>query len=106
MKIRDNDKLRIKGKPFWNPSGWIWVHTSGQEAVPYGIEKAKLLTARPFIDSRGAAAIEFSVANERTFLSTILRLDGQVDTLAFCSQMNELRGFTLKEIGDMEITVG
>ncbi len=105
MKLRENNKLKMKGKPLWNPSAWIWVHTTGHEASPQNIEQAKLLTARAFTDSLGGAAIEFSVAHERTFLSTILRLDGHVNTPAFCNQINELRGFTLRQIGDMEITV-
>lgn len=106
MKLRDNKNLRMEGAPLWNPSAWIWVHTIGHTVSPDGIERAKLVTARPFTDNDGCAAIEFSVAHERTLLSTVLRLDGEVDTPALCSRLNELRGLTLREIADMEITVG
>jgi hypothetical protein len=104
MKLRENKNLRWQGKPLWNPPAWMWVHTIGHTASPERIEEAKLLTARPFTDNDGRAAIEFSVAHQRTLLSTILRLDGPVDTPALCCQLNELRGLTLREIGDMEIT--
>jgi hypothetical protein len=106
MKLCENQNLRWQGKPLWNPSAWMWLHTIGHTASPEGIEKAKLVTARPFTDKDGRAAIEFSVAHQRTLLSTILRLDGPVNTPALCSQLNELRGLTLREIGDMEITLG
>ena len=106
MKLRENKNLRWQGKPLWNPSVWTWVHTIGHTASPHGIEKAKLINARPFTDNDGCAAIEVSVAHERTLFSTILRLDGAVDTPMLCSQLNELRGLTLREIGDMEITIG
>jgi hypothetical protein len=105
MRLQESQKFLWQGKPFWNPSAWTWVHTFGRTGHPDRIEKARLATARPFTDKDGTAAIELSVALERTRFSTLLRLDDSAGIPRLSKQLNALRGFTLKEIGEMEIPV-
>jgi hypothetical protein len=103
MKLRESKKLLWQGKPFWNPLAWTWVHTFGRAGHPDRIEKARLATARPFTDRDGTATIELSVALKRTRFSTLLRLDDSARIPRLSKQLNELRGFTLKEISEMDI---
>ena len=103
MKLRTNPKLKWQGNPVWDPSSWSWVHTIGLNTSPSGVEDGKLVNARFFTDNDRVAVIELSVAFEGLRCSTLLRLDDSSSIVSLSKQLNALRGFTLKEIGDMDI---
>jgi len=104
MQLRTNPKLKWQGKPVWDPPSWSWVHTVGLPAAPGVIQQGKLVSARPFSDGTGTAAIELTVAFEGVSCSTLLRLDDSTFIPMLSEQLKELRGFTLKQIGEMELT--
>ena len=104
MRLRNNPKLRWNAEPLWDPASWKWVYSVGVPTVPGSIADGKLASARAFSDSEGIPAIELTVSFNRTMCSTILRLDDAASTTRFAQQLNELRGFTLKQIGEMDIS--
>src|ERR1043166_6529717 len=104
MQLRTNPKLKWQGQPVWDPPSWSWVHTVGLPAAPGVIQQGKLVSARPFSDGTGTAAIELTVAFEGVICSTLLRLDDSALIPLLSEQLKELRGFTLKQIGEMELT--
>ena len=73
-------------------------------AAPGVIQQGKLVSARSFADRGSVAAIELTVAFEGVMCSTLLRLDDPALILSLSEQLNELRGFTLKQIGEMELS--
>jgi hypothetical protein len=103
MRLGKNPKLKWQGKPVRNPSAWNWIHTIRLSRAPRKIENRKLVSARVFADRDGTAAIEISVAFEGVTCSTILRLDDADAIISLSQQLNQLRGVTLKQIGEMEM---
>ena len=99
--LQNNPKLRWRGKPLWNPSLWSWVQSNGSTISSDGIEQGKLVNARMFTDQKRAAAIELSIMFEGVTRSTLLRLDDSTGILSLSEQLNELRGFTFKQIAGM-----
>ena len=51
----------------------------------------------------GSVQLSSAVAFEGVTCSTLLRLDNSAAMLGLSEQLNELHGFTLKQIGDMNI---
>jgi len=103
MQLRANPKLKWQGNPIWDPPSWSWVHTIGLPTSPNLIHRGKLISARTFADRGGVAAIELTVAFEGVKCSTVLRLDNPALVTSFSEQLKKLRGFTLKQIGEMEL---
>jgi len=61
-------------------------------------------SARAFSDANGISAIELTVSFGGVMCSTILRLDSNASITPLAEQLNGLRGFTLKQIGEMEFS--
>ena len=86
----------------WNPVSWWWVDSIGLPADPGEFGRGKLVDARPFANRGEVSAIELTVVFNGVLFQTILRLDDSAGILGLSKQLNELRGFTLKQIGAME----
>ena len=104
MQLQRHPKLKWQGNPLWDPPSWNWVHTIGTPVAPDAIQEGKLVNARPFADRNGVSAIELTVAFKGVTCSTLLRLDNSAAIPKLSEQLNELRGFTLKQIGTMELS--
>jgi hypothetical protein len=79
------------------------MHTTGLIISPSKVEQGKLVNARMFQDEHGIAAIELSVAFEGVVCSTLLRLDNSNSVPHLSKELNQLQGFTLKQIETMEL---
>ena len=62
-----------------------------------------LINARLFQDEHEITALELSVAFDAVVCSTLLRLDNSKSAAGISKQLNELQGFTLKQIDTMEL---
>jgi hypothetical protein len=106
LSLRSHPKMTWEGKPLWNPSSWPWVITIGATVSVEGIEEAgRLVTARQCREKDGGNAIELLVGFERARFSTVIRLDDSAAIPGLFKRLNPLRGFTLKEIGDIELEI-
>jgi hypothetical protein len=80
--------------------------TIGATVSVEGIEEAgRLVTARQCREKDGGNAIELLVSLEHARLSVVIRLDDPAAIPALFKRLNPLRGFTLKEIGDIELEI-
>lgn len=103
MTVRTHPKMIWQGKPLWNPSSWSWV-TIGATASAEGIEKrGRLITARQFSRKTGGAAIELLVGFEGAHYSAVIQLDDPESIPALHKKLEPLRGFSLQEIGNLEL---
>jgi hypothetical protein len=104
LPLRSHPKMTWQGKPLWNPSSWPWVITIGATVSVEGIDEAgRLVTARQCREKDGGNAIELLVGFEHARFSTVIRLDDPEAIPDLFKRLNPLRGFTLKEIGDIEL---
>lgn len=104
--LRMHPKMTWQGEPLWNPSSWPWVVTIGVTVSVEGIEEeGRLVTARLCREKNGGSAIEILVGFEGARFSTVIRLDDPAAIHALFKNLNPLRGFTLKEIGDIELSL-
>src|ERR1043166_142006 len=104
-KLRDHPDIKWRGQPVWDPPSWRWIHGTGLSTQPSSVENGKLVNARPFKDQNGIAAIELSVAFESVTCSTLLRLDNAKAVARLSHELNQLRGFTLKQNGTIEVSL-
>ena len=104
MRLRNHPQLRWNGKALWDPASWTWLYSVGLPTVPGATADGKLASARAFSDANGISAIELTVSFGGVMCSTILRLDSHASITPLAEQLNGLRGFTLKQIGEMEFS--
>jgi hypothetical protein len=107
MTLRTDPRITWRGKPAWNPSSWDWITTVDGKPVARGIERhGRLVSVRSFEDSNGHAAIEILVRIKNVVYSAVVRLDDVRIASDLFTLLDSLHGWSLKEIGDMQLPDG
>ena len=100
--LLNDPKMLWQGNPVWDPYSWSWA-TAGVTAAGEGSEKGfRLLSVHDFPEKDGGSALRVLVGLGRTSFSTVLRLDDAAGIPKLFRKLSALKGFSLKEIGEVE----